>query len=183
MKTKSTDLQQFMDKVKNLEQGHQFDLSSGEDLSIAVMNLISIEEHMFFNGNKTGKTEYFELLNEAREMRKSLMKMLIPDYEGEVWCTSKHLLAASMRVMEVGTKYQTKGDQKTAYDLFQKSFNLYNLFWGINLGIAKDTDLKSTTDLPALSREGKGKGLDLKKSDFLGKISNTIGKILDCCRE
>jgi len=157
------------------------DLASGEDLSMAVMNLIAIEEHMFFNANKTGKVKYFELLNEAREMRKSLMKMLIPKYEGEVWCTSKHLLAASMRVMEVGTKYQTKGDTKTAYDLFKKSYDLYNLFWAINLGMT-DKNL-SPLSRGDVSVPTETEGLKLKKSDFLGNISNTIGKILDCCRE
>lgn len=189
---KPADLENFMSKVKAAEAGHQMDLASGEDLSMAVMNLIAIEEHMFFNANKTGKTKYFELLNEAREMRKVLMKMLIPKYEGEVWCTSKHLLAASMRVMEVGTKYQTKGDTKTAYDLFKKSYDLYNLFWGINLGMT-DKDL---SPLPA-RREGGSRGdarraeglnpkdtpVPLKKNDIMGKLGGIIGKILDCCRE
>jgi hypothetical protein len=177
---KSLDLQKFMDKVKGVEKGHEMDLASGEDLSMAVMNLIAIEEHMFFNANKTGKVKYFELLNEAREIRKGLMKMLIPKYEGEVWCTSKHLLAASMRVMEVGTKYQTKGDTKTAYDLFKKSYDLYNLFWAINLGMDKDVETFGKTSLP---NDKEDQPLPLKKSDFLGNISSTIGKILDCCRE
>jgi len=170
-----------MDKIKDAEKGHQLDLSSDEDLSIAIMNLISIEEHLFFTGNKTGKTKYFDLLNETREMRKELLKMIIKDYEGEVWCTSKHLLAASMRLFEVGTKAQTKGDNPLAHNLFKKSFDLYNLFWAINLGM----DLP-----PALSREGSGKGFDkkdtpltYKKSDFMGKISGVLGKIIDCCRE
>ena len=173
-----------MSKVKDVEKGHEMDLASGEDLSMAVMNLIAIEEHMFFNANKTGKTKYFELLNEAREMRKVLMKMLIPDYEGEVWCTSKHLLAASMRVMEVGTKYQTKGDTKTAYDLFKKSYDLYNLFWGINLKMV-DKNLSPLLASPKFLNEGRSKEtpITLKKSDILGKLSGAIGKILDCCRE
>ena len=180
MTNKNLDLQKFMDKIKSVEKGHKFDLASGEDLSMAVMNLIAIEEHMFFNANKTGKTKYFELLNEAREMRKSLMKMLIPDYEGEVWCTSKHLLAASMRVMEDGTKYQTKGDTKTAYDLFKKSYDLYNLFWSINLGLT-DNKEKSIKSLVNLNKSDLP--IKTKKSDFLGKMSGVIGKILDCCRE
>src|SRR3990167_1585243 len=102
--TNQIDIQQFLDKVKKLEKGEKLDLSSDEDLSIGIMNLISIEEHLFFSGNKTGKSEYFDLLNEVREMRKDLLKRIIKDYEGEVWCISKHLLAASMRLMEVGTK-------------------------------------------------------------------------------
>jgi hypothetical protein len=34
--TNSLNLQKFMDKVKQLESGHKMDLSSGEDLSIAI---------------------------------------------------------------------------------------------------------------------------------------------------
>ena len=165
-----------MNKVKKAEKGHQLDLSSDEDLSIAIMNLISIEEHMFFNGNKTGKTHYFDLLDQARQMRKSLLKLIIKDYEAEVWCTSKHLLAASMRLFEVGTKAQTKGDKKQALDMFKKSFDLYNLFWGINLGLVKQDKL-TTIDTDDVEKK------PLPKKDLLGKISSVISSILNCCRE
>lgn len=176
--TKNLDLQKFMDKIKKAEAGHQLDLSSDEDLSIAIMNLISIEEHLFFTANKTGKTKYFDLLNETREMRKELLKLIVKNPEGEIWCTSKHLLAASMRLFEVGTKAQTKGDKKSALSFFEKSYHLYNLFWGINLGLVDNVgaqliEPKNSKDLP----------LSYKKSDLLGKVSGVIGKILDCCRE
>jgi hypothetical protein len=186
MMTNNLDIKKFMEKVKSAEKGHTLDLSSGEDLSIAVMNLISLEEHMLFNGNKTGKTKYFDMLNEVREMRKDLMKQLVKDPEGEVWCTSKHLLAASMRLFEVGTKAQTKGDTKSAYDMFKKSFNLYNLFWGIILGLVDKKDMSPLSRGDARRAEGlspKELPLDIKKSDLLGKVSGVIGKILDCCRE
>jgi len=174
--TDTLDLKKFMDKIKTAEAGHKLDLSSDEDLSIAIMNLISIEEHFFFTANKTGKTKYFDLLNEAREMRKELLKLIVKDPEGEVWCTSKHLLAASMRLFEVGTKSQTKGDKKAALGFFKKSYHLYNLFWAINLGLIKGKELS----LPAKSKDTP---IIYKKSDFLGKVSNIIGKVLDCCRE
>jgi hypothetical protein len=113
-------------------------------------------------------------------MRKELLKLIVKNPEGEIWCTSKHLLAASMRLFEVGTKAQTKGDKKSALSFFEKSYHLYNLFWGINLGLLDDKEksLKSfgklnKTDLP----------IETNKSDFLGKVSGVIGKILDCCRE
>ena len=185
MTNSTQDLQKFMDKVKTMEKGNLLDLSSDEDLSIAVMNLISIEEHLFFTSQKTGKMEYLEVLNQAREMRKDLLKMIIKDYEGEVWCISKHLLGASMRLMEVGTKALTKGDNARAQDLFKKSYDLYNLFWGLNLGLVKG---KNETKSP-LSK-GDLEGFDIKKdtpvvakNDFMGKISGVVGKILDCCRE
>ena len=170
--TNNLDLQKFMDKIKTAEAGHKLDLSSDEDLSIAIMNLISIEEHLFFTGNKTGKTKYFDLLNETREMRKELLKLIVKDPEGEVWCTSKHLLSASMRLMEVGTKSLTKGDQKEANDYFKKSFDLYNLFWGLNLGLIKSDSKKIKFEEKAIPEKS-----------LMGTISQTIGKILDCCRE
>jgi len=168
----SKDLQKFIDKAKSLEKGHQLDLSSGEDLSVAIMNLIGIEEHMFFTSQKLGDTKYIDVLNTAREMRKELMKKIVPQNQGEIWCTSKHLLSASMRLMEVGTKYLTKGDQPQANDYFKKSYDLYNLFWGLNLGLVK-------SDPQKIKFEDK----PLPKKDFLGAVSKTIGKILDCCRE
>lgn len=170
--TTSKDLQKFIDKAKKIEKGHQLDLSLGEDLSMAIMNLIGIEEHMFFTSQKLGDTKYIDILNEAREMRKVLMKKIVKEGHGEVWCASKHLLSASMRLMEVGTKCLTKGDQKEANDYFKKSFDLYNLFWGLNLGLVVSDPKKP---------EFKEKPL-VNKS-ILGTINQTIGKILDCCRE
>jgi len=178
--TNNLDLEKFMDKIKKAEAGNKLDLSSDEDLSIAIMNLISIEEHLFFTANKTGKTKYFDLLNETREMRKELLKLIVKNPEGEVWCTSKHLLAASMRLFEVGTKAQTKGDKKEALSFFEKSYHLYNLFWGINLGLVGNKDVGAQFIEP---KKNKDLPLSYKKSDLLGKVSGIIGKILDCCRE
>ncbi len=175
-----SDIQSFMDKIKKMEQGHKLDLSSGEDLSIAIMNLISIEEHLFFSGSKTGETKYFDLLDEVRRMRVSLLKEIIKEYEGEVWCISKHLLAASMRVMEVGTKALKNGDKEKAAEYFRKSYDLYNLFWGLNLGIVKPGEMKKTGEPP---REKPIAYRDEKGTSLLGKMGVMIGKVLDCCRE
>jgi hypothetical protein len=82
-----------------------------------------------------------------------------------------------MRLFEVGTKAQTKGDTKTAYDMFKKSFDLYNLFWAINLYMVKPSEI-SMDKIPQ-----KDKPIELKNKDLLGKVSGVIGKILDCCRE
>lgn len=170
--TTAKDVQSFINKTKKMEKGHKLDLSSGEDLSIAIMNLIGIEEHMFFTSQKLGDTKYIEVLDIAREMRKELMKKIVKENEGEVWCTSKHLLSASMRLMEVGTKSLTKGDKKEANQYFKKAFSLYNLFWGLNLGLVKSKAKKIKFDEKPLA-----------KKDFIGTINQTISKILNCCRE
>lgn len=94
----------LIEKVDSMKKQDKLDLSSDQDLSIAIMNLVSIEEHFFFTGAKLQKPEYFDLLQEVRKMRGDLLRKIVKDPEGEVWCISKHLLAASMRLMEVGTK-------------------------------------------------------------------------------
>lgn len=180
--TDDTDVRQFIEKVKKMEKGEKLDLSSGEDLSIGIMNLISIEEHLFFSGNKTGDIKYFDLLDEVRKMRVSLLKEIIKEYNGEVWCISKHLLAASMRVMEVGTKALKNGEKDKAYDYFKKSYHLYNLFWGLNLGVVKPNTL-SINDPNKNKKETPIEYKDEKGNSFLGKVSNMIGKVLDCCKE
>src|SRR3989344_835580 len=125
-------VQDLLARVDKVTKEKKLDLSSGEDLSIGIMNLISIEEHLFYTSQKTGDPQYLELLNEVRVMRTELLKEIIKDYEGEVWCISKHLLAASMRLMEVGTKELKKGDKKKANKMFDNSYKLYSLFWGLN---------------------------------------------------
>jgi len=166
----------FIQKINDKKKDNKFDLSSEEDLSIAIMNLISIEEHFFFTAKKTGDNKYFDLLKEVREMRKELMKKMIKDYEGEVWCISKHLLASSMRLMEVGTKLLGQGQKKEAEDLFEKSYNLYSLFWGLNLKVI-DTDAISKIDDDKIDIADKDKNTVFKKLGILVK------KAIDCCRE
>ena len=169
-------LDEFISKIDNMKKKEKMDLSSDQDLSIAIMNLISIEEHFFFSGAKTGKTEYYDLVKEVREMRKELLKKIIKEYEGEVWCISKHLLAASMRLMEVGTKQLGMGNEKEAYDLFDKSYNLYSLFWGINLKLIDIGDVKKIED-GALDIHDK------KKNTISDKLGIMVKKVIDCCIE
>ena len=115
-------VEQLVDKYDSLKKDHKLDLSADEDLSIAIMNLISIEEHLFFSGAKTKDSKYYIVLKEIREMRKDLLKRIITDYEGEVWCISKHLLGASYRLMEYGTKYLGRGENEVAQEMFEKAY-------------------------------------------------------------
>jgi len=172
----SKKLQDFIDKIDSLKKDNKLDLSADQDLSIAVMNLISIEEHFFFSASKTEKTEYFDLIKEVREMRKELMQKLIKNQEGENWCISKHLLAASMRLMEVGTKELGRDHKTEAYELFGKAYNLYSIFWGINMNLVDIGEVKKIDD-GALNKH------DVEKKGFLGKMGELVKKAINCCLE
>lgn len=169
-------LNEFIEKADKLKKENKLDLSSDQDLSIAIMNLVSIEEHFFFTGAKLNKTEYYDLIKDVREMRKDLLKRIIKEYEGEVWCISKHLLAASMRLMEVGTKQLGIGKKDEAYDLFNKAYSLYSLFWGINMKLVKTEDIKKIDDNVLNNK-------DTEKKGFMGKLGVLVKKAIDCCIE
>ena len=176
MSDKIMSLNEMIDKVDQMKKDNKLDLSSDQDLSIAIMNLVSIEEHFFFTGAKTGKPHYYDLLNEVREMRKSLLKRIIKEYEGEVWCISKHLLAASYRLMEVGTKAQGSGKKEDAKEMFQKAYDLYSLFWGLNMKLIDTGEIKKIDD-EALNVEYK------EKKSLSGKLGALVKKVIDCCIE
>ncbi|HRR39247.1 MAG TPA: hypothetical protein P5570_00595 [Candidatus Paceibacterota bacterium] len=167
---------EFIKKVDEMKKKDKFDLSSDEDLSIAIMNLVSIEEHFFFTGAKLQKPEYYNMIKDVREMRKELLKKIVKEPEGELWCISKHLLASSMRLMEVGTKQLGKGKKDEAYNLFDKAYDLYSLFWGLNLKLIDVGDVKKIDD-KALNKHDK------EKKGFLGKLGELVKKAIDCCIE
>ncbi len=206
-KQKHLSLKEFMDKVKKMEKGELLDLSSDEDLSIAIMNLISIEEHLFFTANKTRNKKYFDLLDKIRSIRKSCLKDIIKDYEGEVWCISKHLLASSMRLMEVGTKALTANKKAKAYSYFSKSYSLYCLFWALNIGgdaldscyndidssLNLDVEFESSKEVKAKRQKQNDKkqanshtasNKKTKKSfDIIKKAEEFFKNAVDCCKE
>ena len=135
---KKLSMEEMIKKLDNAKKANPLDLSSDQDLSIALMNLVSLEEHFFFSGAKTQKPGFYDLINTVRNMRKELMERIVKkssSENGEVWCISKHLLAASMRLYEVGTKALGAGRKKDAYEMFGKAYDLYSLFWGLNMDL------------------------------------------------
>jgi hypothetical protein len=194
---KEKKIKEFVEKIDATKKVNPKDLSSDQDLTIGIMNLISIEEHLMFSGAKTGKTSYYDLIEQVRNVRKNLMQKVIPEYEGEVWCISKHLLSASMRLMEVGTKQQSLGHKSDAYKLFDQSYELYCLFWGLNMKLLNLEDVKwiedsfddvkkLTKDLAENSKPEKNES-KIEETDVSGgtfaKIKSFVRKAVDCCIE
>ncbi len=205
---KAKDVKEFVERVDASKKVNPKDLSSDQDLTIALMNLISIEEHLVFSGAKTGKTSYYDLIEDVREIRKNLMQQIIPQYEGEVWCISKHLLASSMRLMEVGTKQQSLNRPQEAYKLFDQAYELYCLFWGLNMNMLDIEGLKWVQDKPEdiqklseqvtaysemdiaiepatpTQKEANATTDDAApRSGFMAKMKHYVKKAVDCCIE
>lgn len=177
-------VKEFVEKMDAAKKVNPKDLSSDQDLSIGIMNLISIEEHLMFSGAKTGKNAFYDQINDVRDMRKRMMQKIIPSYEGEVWCISKHLLAASMRLFEVGTKALAAGDKSGAYALFNDSYELYCLFWGFNMGMVngEKNDVKWVR-APEKSAAASPEVHETPSSGKMSKLKTWVQKAVNCCIE
>lgn len=190
---KAKNVKEYVERIDSTKKVNPKDLSSDQDLTIAIMNLISIEEHLMFSGAKTGKTAFYDLIEEVREKRKNLMQKVIPDYEGEVWCISKHLLASSMRLFEVGTKQQSLGNKEAAYELFNQSYDLYCLFWGLNMNMINLDDVKwiedNVEDVKKLTAKvnevvsAAPAESEAEPKGALAKMKAFVRKAVDCCIE
>lgn len=165
------DVKGWLSKVESVK-AKGADLSAGEDLSIAIMNLISLEEHFYFSAMKAKDRKYLLMLYSVRELRKEMLKKIVKDPKAEEWCISKHLLAASMRLIEVGTKELTSKNNAEAERLFRAAYELYSIFWALNLNLAPAGKISSS-----LLRNEKGQG------SFSKRISEVVNKLVDCCRE
>ena len=109
------------------------------------------------------------------ELKPDELKKIIKEYEGEVWCISKHLLATTMRLMEVGTKYQKDGKTEEADKIFKQAFHIYSMFWALRLKIIDLAGVKKIDD-DKLNKEDKEGGNNWTTEDLVNKLVN-------CCNE
>ena len=158
------EIKKWLKKAEEVKEGN-LDLSRDEDLSIAIMNMVSLEEHFYFTAMKTGNDNYLDMLKSIRQLRIKMLKKMVTNPEGEEWCISKHLLASSMRLIEVGTKELAQEKKEEASESFGSAFELYSMFFAINLRMI------GTKSLPE-----KNKGIK-------NRFSAIVKKIVDCCRE
>ena len=158
----------FVKSINEVKEKNELDLSVREDLSIGLMNLVSLEEHSFFSYVKTNDEKFLKVLDSTRELRKKLLAKLVKKDDSETWCMSKHLLASSMRLYEVGNRLFHDGKLNEAKSMYQDAAELYGLFWSLNLD-GKNSAINSPT-------------IDYK-SDEKKSIFNSIKKMLECCKE
>ena len=111
-----------------------------------------------------------------------------------------------MRLMEVGTKQQSLGHKAEAYKLFDQSYELYCLFWGLNMKLLDLEDVKwieeSFDDVKKLSGQlsslGETEGATgvetaaeateenadgERPAGMLGRMKSFVRKAVDCCIE
>ncbi len=158
-------VENFVKKIGEIKEKNSLDISAWEDLSIALMNLVGLEEHCFFSYVKTQDDKFLKMLETVRELRKKLLGLIVKkEDDSEKWCMSKHFLSSSMRLYEVGNRLLHEKKEKEAKEMYKDAAELYGLFWALNVG-----------------SEGK---IKLNEEDKESKgIFSSIKKLLECCIE
>ena len=174
------------------------DLSAAEDLAIGLMNLISLEEHAAFSFMKTQDKKYLEVLQAVRDIRKSTMQRLVSAPGGEEWCMSKHLLAASMRLYETGTKEIALQRHDAGTHLMNLAFDCFALFFSLNHLVAAPTGSHHGNDSgmgnldapePLVESEARHAAQPTDQSQrkspapLMAQLRTIVKKIVDCCKE
>ena len=154
----------FVRNIEEIKNKNSLDISAWEDLSIGLMNLVSLEEHCFFSYAKTGDEKFLDLLNIVRELRKKLLALIVKSDDSEKWCMSKHFLASSMRLYEVANRLFNEKKKDEAKEMYKDAAELYGLFWKLN------SDSKSNSKIVVDKKNEKS-------------IFGSIKKFLECCKE
>lgn len=119
-------LKQQIESADNAKKVNALDLSSDQDLSIGLMNLLFIEDYVSSGA----------LCDMVTDVRQKLMKRIIKKSDKNAELLLK-LLLESVRFMERGNKESGT----TAYELYNRAYEYYSMFWGLNMGLIDAGDV------------------------------------------
>ena len=119
-------LKQQVEFADNTKKVNALDLSSDQDLTIGLMNLLFIEDYVASG----------TLHDMVADLRQKLMSRIIKKSDKN-YDISVKLLLESMRLIEMGN--QESGT--TAYELYNQAYGYYSMFWGLNMGLIDAGDV------------------------------------------
>jgi hypothetical protein len=105
-------------------KANPLDLSSDQDLTIALINLIAIED-------ATPDSQIGEMV---RNIRKKLMARMVADENTQA--QAHEYLSQAAREMNKAIQFQKTGDKKAAYEKYDATYEAYVLFLATVYGIS-----------------------------------------------
>ena len=114
-------------RADNAKKVNPRDLSSDQDLTIGLMNLIAIE-------NIAPDSQVAELVV---KIRKKLMGRVVQDTK--LMDESYKMLARAVSLINDGMR--ALPDTNQAYKHFDAAYVMYSMFWGLNMGFIEIEDI------------------------------------------
>lgn len=125
-------LKTLLNQADNAKKVNPLDLSSDQDLTVALMNLLAIENDFYTDGATDGVGAM------VHNIRMRLMGRIVENQHMDM---SARLLARAMQMIDDGGRAMASGNQTDAYALFDDAYGLYSLFWGLNMGLITTEDV------------------------------------------
>ena len=125
-------------QADDVKKVNKLDLSSDQDLTIGLMNLISIERYIENNVAH----DYSQLKLMVTDLRVGLMGKIVKksDKKFDALCD---LLGRSAMMMNDGFRALENKNRVRAYELFDAAFEVYSMFWGVCMGLVDITDTEN----------------------------------------
>jgi hypothetical protein len=115
------------------------DVSINVDAAMAVSHLIGLEEHLAATVAIFNDPHMIGTIHHVRATRKCMLEFLVgAQPPGELWCASKHVLGAWMRIKEVGdklTSYDGDDSKAAAIEMYQMAASMERVLKEIMLAI------------------------------------------------
>lgn len=125
---KSTVLHHQVESADNAKKVNALDLSSDQDLTIGLMNLLYIEDYI--------SNPESNLSQMVADIRGKLMDKIVKKTDKNRQISEK-LLLESMQLIDAGNMHSGS----SAYKKYDAAYEKYSLFWGINMGLVDLTDI------------------------------------------
>lgn len=126
---KTDKLKHMVETADMAKKTNRLDLSSDQDLTIGLMNLLFIEDIL-----SDKNSDLFKMVSGVRgELMDRIVKK--SDKNRQI---SEQLLLESMQLMDAGDK----SDGVVAYQNYDSAYEKYSLFWGVNMGLVNKKDIK-----------------------------------------
>jgi hypothetical protein len=123
---KKDKLKQQIESADGAKKVNALDLSSDQDLTIGLMNLLFIEDYIASGA----------LHDMVADVRQKLMSRIVKKSD-KTYEVSAKLLLESIRCIESGNKKHGK----SAYELYDRAYEYYSMFWGLNMGLVDAEDV------------------------------------------
>lgn len=109
-------------------KGDKKDVGFIDDAIFYLQNMIAAETHALESYVSTKDEKWIDIAKKLRRNRSKRMYRLIPENQGELYCLSKHLLACSMALKELGNRYTEDDEEELAKECFKESTLYESLF-------------------------------------------------------